>query len=206
MLRVALTGNVASGKSEVARLWAREGVPLVSADDLAREAVAPGSQGLRTVVGLFGPGVLTDEGTLDREVVRGIVFENPQLRRRLEEILHPIIRSLRQNWIEEERKRGSRLVVAEIPLLFEVGLEDEFDVVVVVDAAPEESLHRLTSLRGLDEGEARRILAAQMPSEEKVSRATFVIHNHGTLGDLEDRALALLDLLRARAAAGKGDP
>jgi len=206
MMKVALTGNVASGKSEVARMWVREGVPLVSADDLAREAVAPGSPGLRAVVEVFGTGILTEEGTLDRDAVRGMVFDDPHLRRRLEEILHPLIGSLRRDWMETEREKGSRLVVAEIPLLFEAGLQEEFDVVVLVDAAPEERLHRLTSLRGLDEGEARRILAAQMPSEEKVSRADFVIHNRGTLDDLETRALALLDLLRARAAAGRGNP
>lgn len=205
MMKVALTGNVASGKSEVARIWTRNGISLVSADDLARDAVRPGTPGLEAVVEAFGSGILKDDGTLDRDRLRRMVFGDSALRQRLEEILHPIIRSSRDTWMEREEDRGTRLVVAEIPLLFEAGLQDEYDVVVLVDASYEERLHRLTALRGLEEEEARRILDAQMPSGEKVPRATFVLYNHGTLEDLETRALALLDLLRARAAAGRRD-
>jgi dephospho-CoA kinase len=203
MMKVALTGNVASGKSEVARLWAREGVPLVSADDLARKAVRPGTPGLRAVVALFGSQILREDGTLDRDRLRGMVFGDPALRRGLEDILHPMIRSLRDAWMEDEEEKGSHLAVAEIPLLFEAGLQDDYDVVVLVDASSDERLRRLTDIRGLEEGEARKIMDVQMPSGEKVSRANFVIHNHGTMRELEIRALALLDLLRARAATGR---
>jgi dephospho-CoA kinase len=102
--------------------------------------------------------------------------------------------------MERAARQGSQLVVAEIPLLFEVGLEGEYDVVVLVHASYEERLRRLTRIRGLDEEEARRILDSQIPSEEKLSRASYVIRNDGSEEDLAVRALALLDLLRARAA------
>ncbi len=203
MLKVAITGNVASGKSVLAEIWARAGVPLVSADALAREVVEPGTPGLDAVVQAFGPEVLESDGTLNRQEVRNRVFSDPHRRRQLEEILHPLIARRREEWMEEESRKGAGLGVAEIPLLFEVGLEEEFDAVVVVDAPPEERLRRLTEVRGLTKKEALRIMAAQMAPEEKVKRADFVIHNWGTIEELEERALALLDLLRARAA-GKG--
>jgi len=205
MLKVALTGNVASGKSVLARIWAREGVPIISADELAREAVRPGSPGLEAVVASFGVRVLEDDGTLDRDALRHLVFADPSRRKTLEEILHPIIHGLREEWMRREEGKGSRLVVAEIPLLFEVGLEEAFDAVVLVDAPASERLRRLTELRGLEEEEARRILSAQMPQEEKRSRASFVIHNSGSMEELEIQGLALLDLLRARAAGRRAE-
>jgi len=203
MMRVAITGNVASGKSALARIWAREGVPVVSADVLAREAVEPGSPGLEAVIAAFGSELLRSDGTLDRNAMRALVFRDPASRRKLEKILHPIIGALRDEWMRGEAEGGSVLAVAEIPLLFELGLEGEFDAVVFVEAPARERLRRLTRLRGLDDDEAARIMEAQMPSEEKLSRSTFVIHNTGSEEELELRALALLDLLRARAA-GKG--
>jgi dephospho-CoA kinase len=205
MMKVALTGNAASGKTTLARIWAREGIPVISADDLARDAVAPGTPGLAAVLAAFGPQVLRGDGTLDRDALRALVFQDSSLRKRLEEIVHPIIAALREERMEREAAMGNRLVVAEIPLLFEVGLEGEFDVVVLVDAPYRERLRRLTQLRGLEEEEARRILDAQMPSEVKLPRASYVIHNAGSQEDLAIRALALLDLLRARAA-GRGAP
>ncbi len=199
MKRVALTGNVASGKSSVAGLWAREGVPVVRADDLAREAVAPGSEGLREVADAFGPGVLRPDGSLHREALRERVFRDPEARIRLEGILHPRIRVLRDRWLARVAEAGPLLVVAEIPLLFEAGLEGEFHWVVFVDAPEEERLRRLVRGRGLEEGEARRIMEAQMPGPVKRERAHYTLDNGGTLEQMEERALALLDLLRARA-------
>jgi dephospho-CoA kinase len=203
MLKVAITGNVASGKSLLAEVWVGAGVPVVSADDLAREVVEPGTPGLEAVIQAFGPELLEADGRLNRQAMGKIVFSDPERRRRLEEILHPLIARRREEWMMGEARRGARLAVAEIPLLFEVGLEEAFDAVVIVDAPPEERLRRLTELRGLSKEEALRIMAAQMAPEEKLGKADFVIHNSGTTEDLEVRALALLDLLQARAA-GKG--
>ncbi len=202
-MRVALTGSAASGKSTVARIWAREGIPVIGADDLARRVVRPGTEGLRAVVEAFGSEVLTPEGELDRERMRERIFRDPEARRRLEGILHPRIRALRDAWLEEQRRAGASLVVAEIPLLFETGGEGEYDVTVYVDAPVEECLRRLQEDRGLDAGTARGILDAQMDPRLKRERADLVLDNSGGLEDLEERALALLDLLRARAARGR---
>ncbi len=204
MMTVALTGNVASGKSTVAGVWVREGVPVLRADDLAREVVAPGTEGLARVVEAFGPEVRRPDGSLDRDGLRNRVFRDPEERRLLEALLHPRIRALRERWVKRMEGGTHLLVVAEIPLLFEGGLEGEYEVVVLVEAPEGERLRRLREDRGLEEGEARRIMAAQMPASEKRDRAHFVLHNGGTLEDLEARALALLDLLRSRARKGEG--
>lgn len=202
MLTVGLTGSVASGKSAVARVWAEAGVPVVSADELARRVVEPGSPGLDEVVDAFGEGILAPDGSLDRGALRKRVFRDEEARRRLEAILHPRIEALRRRWLEERRREGEALVVAEIPLLFEVGLEDAFDVTVVVHAGREERLRRLVEDRGLAEDEARRMIDAQLDPEEKRRRADAVLENDGTVAELEERARRLLDRLRSRAAGG----
>lgn len=202
MLKVALTGNVASGKSEVARLWTAAGVPVVRADELAREAVAPGSPGLARVVEAFGEGVLADDGSLDRGHLRSRVFRDPAERKRLEEILHPLIGSLRARWLDRLQEEGASMVVAEIPLLFEVGLEAEYDLVVLVFAPRGERLRRLVRDRGLSVEDAEGIMNAQLPGDQTMARADFVLDNGGSLEDLEIRSMALLDLLRARARRG----
>ena len=158
MKSVALTGNAAAGKSAVATAWARAGVSVVSADELARQAVAPGSPGLAEVRAAFGDDVLAADGTLDRGALRRRVFSDDEARRRLEGILHPRIRTLRSAWMEERRNAGDALVVAEIPLLFETGHEGDFDAVVLVDAPDAVRLGRLVEQRGLSEEEARRVM------------------------------------------------
>jgi dephospho-CoA kinase len=201
MMTVALTGSVAAGKSTVAGIWEKAGVPVVRADELARKAVAPGSQGLAEVVEAFGPGILLADGSLDRAGLRDQVFRDHGARSRLEGILHPRIGSLRDRWMDLQRKGGTSLAVAEIPLLFEVGLEGGFDVVVCVDAPEDLRRERLVENRGLEEAEARRVMAAQMPSEEKRRRAHFVLENGGTREELQEKSLALLEILLARANA-----
>lgn len=197
MKSVALTGNVAAGKSAVAAAWAARGVPVVSADDLARQAAAPGTPGLADIRAVFGDGVLAPDGTLDRGALRRRVFGDDDARRKLEEILHPRIWALRSAWLEARRHAGDTLVVSEIPLLFETGREGDFDVVVLVDAPDEVRLRRLVEQRGLSEEEARRVMAAQMDPGEKRRRAHHVLSNDGTLDALSARAADLLELLRA---------
>jgi len=199
MLNVALTGNVASGKSAVADRWRTLGVPIVSADELARDAVEPGSEGLDRVVELFGDEVLGADGRLDRDRVRRIVFDDPAARRRLEEIIHPIVWRLRDGWLDEQRAEGAPLAVSEIPLLFETGRADDFDAVVLVDAPIEVRLERLVRDRDLDPAEARRIIDSQMDAGEKRPKADFVMDNVGSLPDLEVMADRVLAQLRARA-------
>lgn len=203
MLRVALTGNVASGKSAVARVWAAAGIPVVRADDLARDVVASGTEGLQAVIEEFGEGILLEDGNLNRDALRGLVFGDPEARGRLEEILHPLIGARREEWIRIHEEEGTPLAVAEIPLLFEAELQGDYDLIVLVFAPREERLRRIVSDRGIQEKEALRIMGAQIPSREKMARADFVLENGGTLDDLEIRSLALLDLLRARARKGR---
>ena len=204
MVSVALTGSVGSGKSEVARFWANAGVPVVSADELSRRAVGPGSEGLADVLQAFGDRVLGPDGSLDRTHMRARVFQDEAARRRLESILHPRVKELRDVWIRERRAEGNSLVVSEIPLLFEAGLDPEFDVIVVVDAPTDERLRRLVNHRGLDETEVRRIMAVQMDPVEKRRRADHVLVNDGSLADLRQRALALLEQLRSEWAGYQG--
>ncbi len=198
-LRVGLTGNAASGKSAVAEAWRGEGVPVVDADQLARDAVTPGSRGLEQVAAEFGQAVLTSGGALDRAALREIVFVDPEARARLEAILHPIIAELRERWCRAREEEGHRLVVSEIPLLFEAGLSRDFDRVVVVDAPATERLRRLVEDRGLSREVAERIMAAQGDAGEKRAKADHVIPNDRSEAELRERALRLLDQLRAEA-------
>jgi len=199
MLTVALTGNIASGKSTAADIWSESGVPVIRADELAREVVLPGSEGLRAVVREFGADMLAEDGSLDRARLRSRVFRNPPDRVRLEEILHPLIAERREAWTKLREAEGAALIVAEIPLLYEAGLAGGFDVAVLVVASREERLRRLVEDRGVDADEAGRMISAQIPQEEKVSRADYLLENSGSREDLTIRALALLDLLMARA-------
>ena len=197
-LNVALTGSIASGKSTVAALWAAAGIPVASADDFARRAVAPGSPGLEEVVAVFGTGVLLPEGGLDRAALRARVFRDDAARARLEAIVHPRVRTFRDAWLREQVAAGAPLVVSEIPLLFETGMERDFDVTVLVDAPEEIRLGRLTETRGLAPEEARRMMEAQMPAAEKRARADIVVENEGTRDELVRRASEVLDELRRR--------
>jgi dephospho-CoA kinase len=202
MLTVALTGNIAAGKSLVASAWSAAGVPIVSADELARRVVLPGSPGLEAVRAAFGEVVIAGDGSLDRAALRALAFEDEEARRRLESILHPLIQEMRQAWVAERRAEGVPLVVAEIPLLFETGTHAEFDVTVLVHAPDALRLRRLVETRGLADGEARRMMAAQMDQAEKRALADVVIENAGTVEELEAEAARVLADLRARAPRG----
>jgi dephospho-CoA kinase len=201
MIHVGLTGNVASGKSAVGRIWAGRGIPILDADLLAREAVQPGNPGLVAVREAFGKEVIAEDGTLDRARMREIVFRDPEARQRLERVLHPLIALLHRRWIAERVNEGTPLAVSEVPLLFETGLEEEFDVVVFVDAPEAERLRRLVEERGLAPAEARSIMASQGDPAVKRSKADHVLDNDGSLAELEAKALALLDLLRGGTSA-----
>ena len=199
MLSVALTGNVAAGKSMVAAHWAELGVPVIVADELARAAVVPGSLGLSSVAEAFGAEVLAADGSLDRARVREVVFEDPAARDRLEQILHPIIWRLREEWLEERRGEGAGLVVSEIPLLFETGRQGDFDAVVLVDAPSALRLARMMEHRGLSERDARRIMDAQMDAGAKRERSDFVLDNDGSPDDLKSEADRVLEEIRSGA-------
>ncbi len=205
MLRVGLTGNIAAGKSTVARVWRSLGATVVDADELSRRAVEPGTPALAAIRAGFGQDVFASDGGLDRAALRGIVFSDPAARARLEEIVHPAVGVLRDEEYRRAEARGERMVVADVPLLFEVGMADEFDVVVLVDAPEAARWLRLVGDRGLAPEEARKMISSQMPSELKRARADVVIENAGTIGELEARAREVWEELSARAAGTQGD-
>ncbi len=190
-LHLALTGNIASGKSTVAALLAAHGATIIDADLLAREAVAPDSAGLHAVVERFGPRVLLEDGTLDRAALRQRVFHDPVARDALNAIVHPAVRRLRNEAVQAAQARGDRVIISDIPLLFEVGLEHAFDGVIVVDAPSAERLARLIRDRGLSETEAQAMIDAQWPSDRKRAGATWIVDNSGSREALVARVEAL---------------
>lgn len=191
MRHFALTGNIASGKSTVAALLAEHGATIIDADQLAREAVAPGTPGLQAVLDQFGPALLLPDGTLDRAALRRHVFRDPAARDQLNAIVHPIVRRLRDDAVEAAGLRGDAVVISDIPLLFEVGLERAFDGVILVDAPPAVRQARLVRDRGLSPEDAEAMIAAQWPTERKRAGATWIIDNDGPREALAPRIAAL---------------
>jgi dephospho-CoA kinase len=185
MLLIGLTGNIASGKSEVARMLAERGATLIDADVLAREAVEPETQALKDIVKRWGKEILNDDGSLDRDALRRIVFADQFELDALNRIVHPGVTRLRDREIARAKERGDDIVVCVIPLLFERNLVEEFDAIVLVDAPRPLRLERLVATRGLEETDAMNMIASQMPAELKRARADYVIENNGSLDDLE---------------------
>ncbi|WP_104107402.1 dephospho-CoA kinase [Nocardioides sp. 616] len=184
-LRVGLTGGVASGKSTVAAMLAELGAVVVDADLLAREAVAPGSEGLAEVVAQFGPEVLLPSGELDRPALASVVFASEPRRRELEAIIHPRVRDLAAE--VEAGAPPDAVVVHDIPLLVETGQAHGFDAVVVVDVPVETQLRRMVELRGMAAEEAQARIAAQATRVQRRAAATYLIENTGDLEHLRAR-------------------
>lgn len=204
MLLVALTGNIASGKTEVARRLASLGATVIDADVLAREVVQAGQPAWYDILARWGEGILDADRQIDRAALRRLVFADPAARRALEEITHPRIEARRRALIDEARHRGDRIVVSDIPLLFEAGMEGRFDRVILVDAPEATRLERLVRRRGLSEADAQRMIDAQMPAAQKRERADYVIDNTGTLEELHARVDEVWRELR-RQPAGNGN-
>ncbi len=180
---IALTGNVAAGKSTVAALFRDWGATVIDADQLVREVQAPGSPVLAAIARRFGERVLLPDGALDRPRLRSIILADPEARHDLEALVHPAVQARRLALVEAARARGDTIVVSDIPLLFEVLDPSAFDAVVLVDAPEPVRLARLLE-RGLSEAEARRLMLAQLPSAVKREwrgghppRRAFVIDN-----------------------------
>jgi dephospho-CoA kinase len=190
-MRVGLTGGVASGKSTVSGLLAELGAVVIDADVLAREVVAPGSDGLAAIVDAFGTSVLTADGALDRAAMGAIVFADEDRRRTLEGIIHPLVRA-RGAELEAAAPPGA-LVVHDIPLLAETGQAGSFDAVVVVDVPVEVQVQRMVELRGMSRADAEARVAAQATRAERLAIATYVVDNTGTLEDLRDRVTEVFD-------------
>lgn len=197
MLKVGLTGGIGAGKSEVSRLLVSYGAVLIDADKIAREVVEPGTPGLAAVVEAFGPGILTADGTLDRPKLGAVVFADADRLAQLNAIVHPLV-GARSAELEAAAGPDS-VVIHDVPLLTENGLAPLYDVVVVVDAAPETQLQRLVRLRGMTEEEARARMAAQATREQRLAVADLVIDNDGPLEALEQQVRTVWEDLTARA-------
>lgn len=198
VLSIAVTGNIATGKSTVADMLRARGATIIDADVLARRAIEPGSAGYDAVVERFGDSVDAPDGGIDRAALRQLVFADAAERDALNAIVHPIVARLRDEELRAARARGDRVVISDIPLLYEVGLQDAFEAVILVDAPEQTRLERLVRNRGLSEAEARAMIAAQMPSSEKRPLATWVIDNDGSRDQLEQRVDEVWQSLLAR--------
>jgi dephospho-CoA kinase len=190
VLRVGLTGGIGSGKSEVSKRLAAHGAVLIDADVAARAVVVPGTPGLAQIVRAFGSDVLGPDGTLNRERLGQLVFADPELRTRLNKIVHPLVR----RWMADAERAAVEatpppgpIVVHDVPLLAESRGKEGFDQVVVVDVPPDVQVERLVSQRGMQPEAARARMAAQATREQRLAVADIVIDNSGTLADLDQR-------------------
>lgn len=199
---IGLTGGIASGKSTVSRVLERIGVGVVDADRLAREVVVPGSEGLAEVVATFGEGVLASDGSLDRDKLGAIVFGDERARKALQAITHPRIARLSAERIAALQAGPAPYVVYDAPLLVEVGAHKGFAALIVVAAAEATQVARMHARDGLSELECKQRIAAQLPLARKIEVADYVIHNDGTLADLEERTRAVHGEILERFALG----
>jgi dephospho-CoA kinase len=201
MLLVGLTGNIGSGKSTVAQMLSERGATIIDADVLARRAVELGTAAFEKIVARWGAEILAPDGHLDRAALRRVVFADHEQLEELNQIVHPEVERLRTRLVEQARKRGDRMVICDIPLLFERHMTDRFDRIILVDAHRGVRLERLVKDRGLSETEAMDMIAAQMPAELKRARADFIVENDGTLTQLERRVQDVWSALARDTAA-----
>ncbi len=201
MLLVGLTGGIGAGKSTVARLLADRGAAVIDADELARLAVVPGSEGFERVVQTFGSEIVAPGGRIDRDRLGAIVFADPERRRALEAIVHPEVARLLADGLTPYRGTNAVVVYA-VPLLVERGMADAFDVVVVVVADADRRIERVMEDRGLDEGQARARIAAQVGDEQRAAVADVLLDNDGDVQHLERQVDRLWSDLASRARDG----
>ncbi|MDD9938725.1 MAG: dephospho-CoA kinase [Myxococcales bacterium] len=205
---IGLTGGIASGKSSVAKTLIAQGVGLVDADQLAREVVQPGTDGLAEVVATFGEQVLAADGSLDREKLAARVFDDDEAREKLQAITHPRIGRLSAERLAELQASDAIYVVYDAPLLVEVGAHKGMDALIVVAADVETQVARVIARDGATEEDARKRIAAQYPLERKVDVADYVIDNSGSLEQLEARTLevhaAICSRFGLKPASGQG--
>ncbi|RBQ20403.1 dephospho-CoA kinase [Spongiactinospora rosea] len=197
MLKVGLTGGIGSGKSEVARMLARQGAVVIDADQVAREVVEPGTEGLARVVAAFGEEVLTKDGALDRARLGSIVFADSAKLATLNGIVHPLVGTRVAEL--QAAAPADAIVVYDVPLLVENDLASQYDSVIVVDASEEIRLERLVRTRGMSEADAKARIAAQASREARLAVADHIVPNEGSVADLEARTGDVWAALRRQA-------
>ena len=201
LLRVGLTGGIGTGKSFCLAGFAELGAPTIDADGLARQAVAPGTTGYRQVVARFGSAILKGDGSLDRGTLGALVFSDPDARRALESIIHPVVYAAIERWFGGHSKTGHvDVAIADIPLLFETRREGDVDRVVVAFCPAAVQKARVMARDGWPEAEADRRIASQMPIEEKAARADYVIDTSGTFDDTTRQVREVWAKLREAAS------
>jgi dephospho-CoA kinase len=191
-LKVALTGGIATGKSYVLARLKDRGVPTIDADEIVHEALGPGTPTAHAIAAQFGQIFLKPDGSVDRALLAGPVFSDPETRRQLEAIVHPVVYDKIRAWLDT---LDGSMGVASIPLLYETGRESDFDVVVVTVCRRELQVQRVRG-RGMSEEEAHQRIGAQMPAEEKAARGNFVIRTDGTMAETDRQVDELLVALR----------
>lgn len=196
MIRVGLTGGIGTGKSYCLARFAELGAAVIDADRLAREAVAPGSAGLDAIVKRFGTGVLQPDGSLDRAGLARVIFSEAAARADLEAIVHPEVYRRIRAWVAD-LPAGTRVAIADVPLLFETGHQYDFDRVIVCACEPAEQVRRIRARDGLSESEARARIAAQWPIEAKVARADYVIRTDGSHSETDGDVRRVFESLNA---------
>lgn len=180
---IGLTGGIASGKSTVAGFFTERGVPVIDADQLAREVVLPGTPALARIIGLFGNSVLTNDGQLDRKQMRELIFTHPEKRLQLEEIIHPEIKARAEKYISEAASAGYSRIIYMAPLLIEAGSSSRVDEIWVVTVRPDIQLDRLMRRDGISFEQARLIIGSQMPLADKEQFGKIIIDNSGSEAD-----------------------
>jgi len=183
MLKIAITGGAGSGKSVVARMFQELGAAVLDADEVAHAVVAVGAPAWVELRQAFGPEFFLEDGSLNRPAMARLVFADPEARRRLNAIVHPYVAKEIRERLESLERGGAKLVLVEVPLLFEAGLQGGYDKVIVVDVDPGEQRQRLQTRDQRSAGEIEGIIAAQMPLKEKAARADYVVDNRGPLGE-----------------------
>lgn len=196
MKLVGLTGGIASGKSTVSEILARQGAAIINADVLAREVVEPGRQAWTEIVNTFGTAVLQPDRALDRQKLRALIFDDPDARKKLESIIHPQVRALAEQRIREHAAAGYAVIVYEVPLLFEGNLQEWLRPVILVACEVDTQRKRLQSRDNLSAVQAQKHIEAQMSLEEKRRLADYVIENNGSLEDLERQVQAVLEKIK----------
>jgi len=196
MLKIALTGGPGSGKSTVARMFQDLGAQVIDADDVARNVVAPGQPAWEEIRREFGPDYFQKDGSLDRARMAQLVFQDAGARQKLNAIVHPQVGLEIARRLQGLATQGVNLVMVEVPLLYEAGLEKNFDVVIVVDVGKKEQIARLSARDGRPAREAEGILKAQWPLVTKKARADFVVDNRGSPEDTLSKVKKLWQQLK----------
>lgn len=199
-LWVGLTGGIATGKSTVSSYLAKRGIPVVDADQLAQEAVAAGSEGLKQIVSQFGADFLDEKAELNRKKMAQLVFSNPEALKKIESIIHPLVQSRVQQLRSQYEKTGAPLIFYDVPLLFEKNLQDQFDKVVVVASDTEQQIQRMKDRNGWSLEQVQARLKNQLPLAEKIRQADFVLQNNSDVLSLYQQVDQMLQKIQSSKA------